>query len=210
MSQLMSKPLLIEPHYLPSISWFNAVSRHTEIWLDVSSHYEKGSYRNRTLILAANGVQRLSVPLEHGRGQKIRSKDLRISYAENWQKNHWQAICSSYKRSPFFDYFADMLEPFYARQYPFMIDLQTGLISSLSRMMRLPLDIRLTEQYIEPHDPQVVDLRNMVHPQHTNPFELHWLPYTQVFSDRSTFIPDLSIIDVIFNRGKFNLTDLYL
>lgn len=209
MSQLTTKPLLIEPHYLPTISWFSLVARHPEVWLDVSSHYEKGSYRNRTLILAANGVQRLSVPLAHGRGQKIRTQDLRISYAEDWQKNHWQAICSSYRRSPFFEYFADMLEPFYARQYPFMIDLQTELISSLSRMLRVPLHIKFTETYIEPNDPLFDDRRNAVHPQITNPLQLDWLPYTQVFSDRFNFIPDLSIIDAIFNRGKFKLTDLH-
>lgn len=209
MSQLTPKPLLIEPHYLPSISWFCVINGHQEVWLDVSSHHEKGSFRNRSHILAANGVQRLSVPLAHGRGQKIPVKDVRISYAENWQKNHWQAISSSYRRSPYFEYFADFLEPFYARQYPFMIDLQTGLMNSLCRMMGMQVSFKLTETYIEPAHSEMDDRRNIIHPHADNPLQQNWLPYTQVFSDRFTFIPDLSIIDAIFNKGKFKLTDLY-
>ncbi len=209
MSQIPSKPLLIEAHYLPGISWFALAADYTEVWLDVSSHHEKGSYRNRSLILSANGVQRLSVPLEHGRGQKLLTQDLRISYAEDWQKNHWQSICSAYRRSPFFEYFADFVEPFYVRRYPFLIDLQQEMLISLSKLLSRPLRLSLTTAYVPPGDARFDDRRNAIHPQINNPLQKNWVPYTQVFSDRYTFIPDLSIIDAIFNKGKFELKDLY-
>lgn len=208
MSEISRIPLLIEPHYFPCISWWAAVSSHVSVVLDVSAHYQKGSYRNRAHILGANGVMRLSVPLEHGRTQRKTTGDVKICYDEDWQKIHWQTLISSYRRSPFFEYFEDILEALFVRPFTFLIDMQMAVIAIMKKLIGIETVFTLSTHYIDPGDPQYVDLRNTIHPQKTS--QLNFIRYTQVFSDRFAFMSDLSIIDAICNKGKITINDLIL
>lgn len=210
MSESPSLPLLIEPHFLPSISWMALVAQYEEVYIDVSAHYQKGSYRNRAHIPGPNGLMRLSVPLVHGRGQKMTMGDVKISYAEDWQKIMWFTIGSCYRRSPFFEFFEDVFEPLFIRKFSYLIDLDMALIAALQKPMGLSTRFTFTQQYIEPGDPGFSDKRAYIHPRSDNPMQLQWRPYTQVFSDRYPFYSDMSCLDVIFNKGKVSLQELIL
>lgn len=207
-SQTPTRPLLIEPHFLPSLSWMVLVSRYPVVYLDVSANYQKGSYRNRAHIPGPNGILRLSVPLEHGRGQKITMRAVKIAYAENWQKVMWWTITSSYRRSPYFDYFEDLFEPLFVRQFTYLIDMHMAMLSAIRKCLPLQIEFRFTDAYITTGAPGFDDLRGVINPAIHNPLHLHWKPYTQVFSDRHAFQPDMSILDAIFNKGKFTIQDL--
>ena len=208
MSEKAPNSLLIEPHYLPSISWILKVASYDTVYLDVSSNYVKASYRNRCKVLSPNGVLTLSVPLSKATGNRDTMKTVKISFEENWQKIHWMTLMSCYRRSPYFEFFEDTLAPYYQKKYDLLIDLNYDLLKLLFKICKVRTEIRFTDHYIEPGMEGFDDLRNVITPKWVNPLKMELPRYPQVFSDRFDFFSDLSMIDLIFNDGKINLAKL--
>lgn len=205
MSENNNAILLIEPHYLPSISWMQLAARYPVICFDLAEHHVKGGYRNRCHILSPNGKLNLSVPLLHGKHQRNTTGQVRISYEMDWRKNHWMTLMSSYRRSAYFEYFEDRFAPLYEKKFDRLIDLNLAMLEAVFPITHLRPEIRFSEQYIAPGTEGYDDFRNRIRPAIANPLHLNLEPYTQVFSDRFEFFSDLSIIDMIFNKGKIQL-----
>jgi hypothetical protein len=202
MSNLVKEPLIIDLQYLPSISWFEVIRAYEIIYLDKKEHYQKGTYRNRCHILSPNGQLRLSIPLMHGKQQHKPMGDVLISNEEEWQKIHWMTICSCYRRSAYFEYFEDTFFPFYHTHYEKLFDFNLELLKLVLKILKMEKEIRFTDAYIEPHTPGYIDMRSAILPNNKSPEFKSPKKYIQVFSDRFEFMPDLSIIDFIFNNGN--------
>lgn len=196
------KPLLIDLPYLPCISWIKLAEQYDEIYIDAFEYYVKGTYRNRCHILGPNGLQRLSIPLVKGKHQHTPIKDVCIDHNSNWQKIHWQSLCSAYRRSVYFEYFEDVLYPFYHKRIDGLMAFNHALLQVIFKILKMPQLIIFTEHYISKDDSIFDDYRSVISPKKKNMLN-HVLPaYTQVFSDRFTFFNDLSIVDYIFNTGN--------
>ena len=63
------------------------------------------------------------------------TRDVEISYQQKWQHQHWIALVSAYKRTPYFDYYADFFRPFYEKETKFLIDLNEGLHDVIVRLL---------------------------------------------------------------------------
>ena len=153
--------------------------------------------------MGANGPISLIVPVEKGRAQKIKIKDLRIAYDEEWQRNHWRTIFSAYNSSPFFEYYADDIEPFFRKKYYFLFDFNQQITETILEVLEIPLILSLTEEF-EKVSENCLNFREQISPKtHLISADTHFeaQPYTQVFSERFGFIPDLSILDLLFNEG---------
>ncbi|MBC8045560.1 MAG: WbqC family protein, partial [Fimbriimonadaceae bacterium] len=129
--------LLIEMQYLPAIASIMLIKQYDRIYIDVKEHYVKGTYRNRCHILGPNGLQRLSIPLLKGKHQHSSMDKVIISYAYNWQKDHWQSLCSAYRRSPYFEYYEDLFYPFYHQQFEKLIDFNYGLLKCIFKIFKI-------------------------------------------------------------------------
>lgn len=186
--------VLLTTAYLPSLGYLREVLRADEVLLEAQEHFVKQSYRNRCEILTANGTLSLSIPLEKHADKEITSRK-RISYAENWQQQHWRTITSAYKGSPYFEFFEDDLRPFYEQRFELLMDYNTALLKSVLHILRVKKEIRFTEHY-DPQPAQAKDLRSL-----PPPAEETMTPYYQVFSIGSGFVPGLSCIDALFNIG---------
>lgn len=182
--------------YLPSISWFHRFITHDQVLIERCENFVKSTGRNRCSIAGANGRQLLSIPLQGGRDHHRLYTELNISYKADWQSNHWQSIVSAYGSTPYFEYYAYKLQPFYERQYPSLFDFNLQLLQIMLKMLKAEREIRFTENYTKATD-GVVDLRTMG----KNDNGLSNPPYYQIFGDRNGFIPNLSIIDLIFHKG---------
>lgn len=189
--------VLIEPVYAGPLSYYRALARAEQVVFDVHGHYQKRTYRNRCVILGANGRLTLSIPLLHGKSQKQPMQDVRISYEENWQKDHWMSLVSAYRRAPFFEYYEDMFRLFYEERTEFLSAYNLQYFGKIGAALKLPVPYTLTSGYIPAGDFGGSDLRDRYLPQY--PQEIK--PYLQVFADRMPFAPDLSILDVLFNLG---------
>lgn len=195
---------LFTTSYLPPVQylshWLNADNPTVEKYCN----YAKQSYRNRCDILGANGTIALIVPVIKGRRFKIASKDVEIAYYERWQDLHWRSIVSAYKSSPFFEYYMDDFEVFYKKNYRFLLDFNTELMQVILDALDVENTIKFTDKYDKQVGEGVSDYREIIHPK-KNYRELDMqfqpIPYRQVFSDRFDFMPNLSVIDLLFNKG---------
>jgi len=192
--------------YLPPVSWFVAVAKVSEAHLEQHEHYVKGSYRNRCYIAAVNGAQRLTIPLRKGKNQQQPIREVRIAYDEPWQIQHWRAICSAYGNSPFFEHYAALFEPYFlAKKYELLWDWNYDLLKLSLKILKLKTPIVLTEKYEEQTE-HLLDFRHEFTPKHTAPYAAYApVKYPQVFEDRLGFLPDLSILDLIFCAGRINV-----
>ena len=186
--------------YLAPAQYYSKLVSFDEIHIETAENYPKQTYRNRCLIASANGVQALTVPVEKPVTLKIPTRDVRISNHGNWRHLHWNALVSAYKTSPFFEYYADDLRPFYEKEYTFLIDYNDDLQATVCSLLDICPRIMHTtvfEQLPENDFRHIIDPRR---PLPDNNFTLR--PYYQVFGDKHGFIPNLSIVDLLFNMGS--------
>lgn len=166
---------------------------------------QKQTYRNRCYILSPNGRQTLVVPTQKN-NESRRLKDIKISYAENWQKEHYKSLEAAYRRSPYFEYYEYVFEDLLNSKHEFLIDLNLDILERLLKILNIDTQISLSESYINGSEN---DFREKYNTK-SKPLELPH--YTQVFNEKLGFVTDLSIIDLICNQGPESviyLTNLY-
>lgn len=180
---------------MPSVEYVARLLRE-ECVIDLGEHYVKRSERNRTSILSANGVMPLTVHVENANRMRQKMRDVRIDYSKRWQHQHWVSILSAYKSSPYFDYFADQIEPFYRREWQFLVDYNREYLQVLLKLLGSKCEVKYSEQYVVAAEGDL-DLR----PKNKNGSTFVAEPYFQVFSDRMPFQANLSILDLVMCEG---------
>ncbi|MBP6661831.1 MAG: WbqC family protein [Paludibacter sp.] len=187
--------------YLAPVEYYSALAKADTVFLEHCEFYEKQSYRNRCNIAGANGQLALTIPVEKSKGARMLTRDVRISEHSDWQLQHWRSIESAYNSTPFFEYYKDDLLPFYEQDWTFLWDFNIEIQAKMLELLDLQVDIQLTKEYKVDFDENVLDARNSIHPKkETDTGSLK--NYYQVFEQRFGFIPNLSIIDLLFNMGN--------
>ena len=181
--------------YMPSVEYVARLLREESV-VDLGEHYIKRSQRNRAQILSANGVMSLTVNVENANRPRQRITDVRIDYSKRWQHQHWVSIMSAYKSSPYFDHYAHLLEPFYKREWRYLVDYNMEYLSTLLRLLGVDDKVNISEKYVAAREDDV-DLR----PKHNEGSTFVAEPYFQVFSDRMPFVANLSILDLLLCEG---------
>jgi len=197
--------VLAELHYLPSIPYFQQLITADALLLDAHEHYHKQTYRNRALILTAQGPQPLTVPVVDGaRAEKVQTSAIEIDYRQNWRHRHLRTLQTAYGNSPYFSYYADYLHDVYAQKPARLWDLNLALLELLLRCLRWPLPLHRTADYQAPGATTgLLDRRDFLtpksHPAAPKPDSPSQLPYPQVFG--TAFVPGLSVLDLLFMQG---------
>lgn len=194
---------LLHPTYFPSISHFVAMAQSEEITFEVEDNFQKQTNRNRTYIYSPNGIQLLNIPVKHSKLSHQKTKDIQIENDFDWQKQHFKSLEAAYRSSPFFEYFEDDIRPIFEKKHNFLLDLNFETLDFITKSMRLKLDYKTTVEYFHEVDSnKVTDFRFLANGKKDNSiFE----SYTQVFDDKYGFINNLSVLDLLFNEGKFAL-----
>lgn len=181
--------------YLPPLAWFRQALRQNTIYLEKFESWQKQSYRNRCYIYGPHGPQMLNIPILHN-DKKNFIGTLEISYHENWQHTHWQAIKTAYGSSPFFEILGPELEEFYQQSFDRLFDWNLALIRLMMNWLQAEVPIIPTSQW----EAEVEnDLREAFHPKRQT--REIFTPYPQVFAQSQGFEANLSIIDLLFNEG---------
>ena len=180
--------------YLGPVSYYAQLFAAEEARIEQWEHYVKQSYRNRCVIATAQGPLPLTIPTESNGGEKCLMRDVRISDHGNWRHLHWRALQSAYGNSPFFEFYEDDFRPFYQPDWEFLTDYNRDLLKLLLRLLDIEPKVRETDSF------RAVPSLEFHHPSSR--------PYYQVFSARHGFIPNLSIVDLLFNMGPESV--LYL
>lgn len=193
------QPAYISSAYLAPVQQYCKLYQYPVICIETAENYLKQTYRNRCTIATANGLLSLSIPIVKPDTLKCLIKDIRISDHGNWRHLHWNALISAYNLSPFFEYYEDDLAPFYERKYEFLFDFNEELRLLICRLLDIQPQVIHTESY-EPRVPN--DYREIIRPKHEGEDSaFHPTSYYQVFHEKFGFLPNLSIIDLLFNMG---------
>lgn len=194
----MNHQVILPVSYLPAIDQYCYLVQCNKILFEVNETYPKQTCRNRTVILTANGLLRLTVPVIKPYGNKTKTSEIVIDNKSSWRKIHWKAITSAYNKSPFFLYYKDELEHILLKADGSLIDFNLSLITQINKFLKIKPEMEYTSEFIKEYQ-TVIDKRDC--PKDSQLADHQFNRYTQVFSDRFPFISNLSIIDLLFNEG---------
>ena len=187
--------------YLPPIEYFVQLLVRNKAIIEKEETYPKQTYRNRCRILTANGVLNLSIPVSKPYGNNTKTKDITIINSDRWFTNHWRAINSAYSGSPFFLYYKDDLQEFFSGRYDNLLEFNTELTNVLLNLIGISSTLTYSDSFAIPGQANLsLDARYTITPKKETSSK-NFEEYTQVFSSKYSFIPNLSIIDALFNLG---------
>lgn len=196
----------LHPTYFPNILSMSLVVSENVQW-EVWDNYQKQTYRNRCLICTDQGVHRLTVPIKHVGGEEGRQlyRDVRVDHSMPWQRQHWRGIKTAYRTSPFFEFYEDDLAHLFEKRYAHLLDMNFEIIEVLAGLIGYEMSLDRTEKYI-PEIDNAMDARFLVRAKDILSFKNE--PYQQVFSERHGFIPNVSVLDLLFALGPETLAYL--
>ena len=189
--------------YLPSIEYVSLFLKAEDASIELFETYQKQSCRTRTNVMTANGIQTLTIPVIKTNGNHTLTKDIEISYKESWQQIHLRCLESAYRKSAYFDYYFPYFEKIYKQKFNTLVELNEFCLKTILKIMKVKKDYSYTtdfEKIIDENDYRISLSKG------TNKIEMK--PYYQVFADRHGFIPNLSIVDLLFNEGPNSINNL--
>ncbi len=197
---MIEKGALLPMFYLPPVEYFSLINKHkADICIEQHEHFPKQTYRNRASIYSPDGLLTLVVPVVKGSKVHTPVKDVKISYDFRWQRLHWMSLQACYRRSAYFEYYEDELAPFYEQQTTYLFEYNQRLLELISKLLKLKVVINYTDTYEAKYSGKVLDLRHELSAKKLTTTEQK--PYFQVFEERSGFLKNLSIVDLLFNQG---------
>lgn len=194
--------------YLAPVEYYAHLLADGQARIEQYDHYQKQTYRNRCTIAAPDGPLALSIPVVKPDTPKCFTRDIRISDHGNWRHLHWNALESAYNHTPFFEYYKDDFRPFYERKYEFLTDFNEELCRLVCALIDMQPRLERTTRYETGTGSGETDLRERIHPKkdfRTEDPDFVPQPYYQVFQERLGFLPNLSIVDLLFNMGPESL-----
>lgn len=196
-----NRPALLSSTYFGPVQWYQKLNRRKCV-VERHDNFVKQTYRNRCIIATANGTQALTVPVERSGDAKCPMCDVRVSDHGNWRHLHWNALVSAYGDTPFFEYYADDVRPFFERRWRFLLDMNTDIMHTMCQLLDIRPDVAFTDGFADAYAMGCDDMRDAIRPKHPLPdpsFEPR--PYYQVRAAKFGFMPNLSILDLLFNEG---------
>ena len=211
MNNALCDTCLLSTTYFGPVQWYQKLYRYDTILIEQHEAFSKQTYRNRCLIATTQGIQALTIPIEHSdhsTSSVFDVQSIRISDHGNWRHLHWQAIQSAYGESPFFEYYEDDLRPFFTnRDWERLIDFNDAICQTMCQLLDIHPHIERTTQFtpnalLVNSPTPLIDFREVIHPKHPQPdADFTAKPYYQVYRQRHGFLPNLSILDLLFNMG---------
>lgn len=191
--------ILIHPTYFPSISHYVAIVQAESVTFEMEDNFQKQTNRNRMYIYSPNGIQMLNIPIKHSKDKHQKYKDVRIENDFGWQKNHFKSLEAAYRTSPFFEYFEDDFRPLFEKKHEFLMDLNLEIFQLVNDSLGINIQPeKTTEFFHEVSD--YIDFRPLVNGKKDT---TQLQEYTQVFNEKHGFINNLSILDLLFNEGRY-------
>lgn len=182
----------------PNIAWWASIIDRKILVFDKAEHFQKMTYRNRYYISGANGMIQLSIPLVSGRNQRTPMNEVQICNKDKWQVQHWRTLVSVYKRSPYFDFYEPELATLFEQQFNLLADFNLASYQWLKKQLGISIDEQFADEYVKEFDG--IDLRTMK-PDIEKKANASFPHYYQVFEERTGFLANLSVLDLLFSEG---------
>ena len=210
-----------QPQYLPYLGFFDKMKRSDIfVFLD-DCQFKKNEWQNRNRIRTKDGWQWITVPVRYRFGEEIR--EIEINNNTNWRHKHLQSLLTNYGKTPCFKEYIDFFKETYKRGWEFLVDINLHFIGYLmgalgiktKTVLSSQLDIKTTgtrrliditkkvgadtylsgpggREYLEIGEFKEAGIKlifqEFKHPEYKQQFE--------------GFIPNLSVVDFLFNCGS--------
>ncbi len=200
----VKKPVLIELQYFGPVQYFARLLFHEKVIFERYEHYQKATWRNRCQIAMPDGPLTLSIHLKDGRDQRRSITEVKICDTHKWRQAHWMSLCTAYRSSPYFEYYEDQLAPLFQNPHERLWDFSFQAFELTLKLLKVDLDISFTDRFVKDHGDSVVDLRSAILPnaRKSRPDLIYQAPsYQQVFEPKIGFLPNLSVLDLLFSTG---------
>lgn len=204
--------ILLSTAYLGNIQYFSKLVLGEQVVIDGCENYLKQSYRNRCDIVGAQGAISLSIPVYKHSGAKTATRDVCIDYSKQWQPTHWKSIVSAYRNSPYFDEYEQDFSSLYHTRTELLIDFNEQLQQVVFSILGIEPTWTYSDAYVLTDGlAGISDYRLSLSPKERllkpdSRFEC--AEYYQIFSDKMPFIPNMSIIDLLFCEGADETLDI--
>ncbi len=184
--------------YFPPIIFWSLWQQEGEIVIEAKEHYQKGSFRNRMHIASPNGWLALSIPLLKGKNSQMSIQEVLIDNTKPWQRDHWRSLQTAYGKSPFFEHYMEEIKPLYVEKQEKLFDFNLKTIILVKSLLFADNQgFTLTDKY--EYYKEKEDFRNKI--KANQEFSHSFVNYVQVFQDQTGFVPNLSILDLLFCMG---------
>lgn len=195
------KTTLIHPGYCLPIIHYACIAQADHVIFEALDNYQKQSYRTRTKIATANGILQLTIPIMHNRGSARHQLtfEVKLENTFHWQRDHWRSLKIAYQTSPYFEYYEDAFEPLYHNVYEKLIDFNLACHECIMECLQLEKEITYTEEYFRNPKPPITNARLLITSKKEPDYKLP--EYHQLFHDKHGYLPNLSILDLLFNEG---------
>ena len=191
------------PAYLHNIHYCSWIIAQKQAYFVRDTHFQKQTYRNRTEIYGANGKLKLTLPIVHNKSKSHQKEgEVQIANTTAWQKQHWKSISSAYRSSPYFEFYEADLISFYKEEVTHLMQFNLNLLNKIMELIEFSMSYKIVKWKKDNHQ-RMDDLVNA-----KKSLLINFEPYRQVFEEKNGFIPNLSIIDLLFNLGPDTLSYL--
>lgn len=195
------KKLILSTAYFPPVSYLRVMAGAESVYIEYHENYLKQTYRNRCEIPASNGILSLTVPVKEGSFHKRAVSELQIDYSGEWVRTHLRALKAAYNSSAFYEFYIDDISAILNSGHRFLLDLNMEILLKICEMTGVETDISFTDKFVHSYS-DVTDFRQAITPGNRKKKSTFIeTTYFQVFSDKLGFIPDMSILDLLFNMG---------
>ena len=178
-----------------------------KVIIDLGENYPKQTWRNRYDVPGPNGLLQLTIPVVGTKGQKVPAGQILIDNQQPWADQHRKTLRAAYGSAPFFEHYAPAIEDLLSKRYRLLTDFNRATLKLIQNWLSLSGETSLSNSWIEPGSDNL-DLRPYFKPAHFKELKFDTHEYIQVFTDRFNFIPNCSVLDLIFNLGPESRTYL--
>jgi len=197
--------ILLHPSYFPSIVQMAVIAQSKHVVFETDDNYQKQTYRNRAFIAHSNGKLLLNIPIQHSKdGTKLKTKEVYVENSFPWQYHHLKSIQTAYRSSPFYEYYEDEINPLFTEKVGSLFEHNLKIYQLLSDLIEIETSVSYSKEYIK--EPEETDFRYLINAKAK--LNVSFPPYHQVLEENHGFLPNLSILDLLFNEGPNTITYL--
>lgn len=199
--------VLIHPTYGCPISQYAAIAQAKEVVFEAKDNYQKQTYRNRKKIATSLGLLQLNIPILHNKHSQERQQtfEVQIENKFHWQRDHWRSLKVAYQTSPYFEYYEDTFEPLYHTDYDKLVDFIVALHEVIIDCLQIEKKTSFTSTY-DKAPQNLIDFRHLALAKKEP--SIVFPEYHQLFREKHGYLPNLSVLDLLFNEGPNAITYL--